>query len=197
MADNNSNSNQFKNQLKELDKDTAKTQKDAQKLRRRVMAAKKSGAFFEAQESEARPGTQERKAERGEEAKTVYRERRQEFTVFRRVEHRDRQRVYEEMEQVRKELLMAIKQMNEMRSQIREVERTAFENVPNPGVYHLNFFEKLKNMLKVFHQNMKDSNNWLDMVFSRKNKKRYWSRAKKGGAGYMLSGERRIATQAG
>ncbi|MEK7119300.1 MAG: DUF5660 family protein, partial [Patescibacteria group bacterium] len=66
-----------------------------------------------------------------------------------------------------------------------------------PGVYHLNFFERLKSMLKILREQIEDSSSWLSLQNNRKKKKRYWGMYKKHGTSFGLSHERNLATQAG
>lgn len=122
---------------------------------------------------------------------------RREFTVFAYTEYRERKKVKEEIRKVREELYLAIKEMEKLGVQVREVQRAVYEEVVDPGVYHLGFFEKLKTILKVLRQNIHDSKNWLEMVFAKKRRRKYWNQAKTGGSMFTMSHERRMATQAG
>ena len=136
-------------------------------------------------------------AERKEKPRpTRYIERR-EFTIFAYTEYHDRKKVEEEIKQVRAELYQVIKEMEKLGADVKEAQRAVMEEITAPGIYHLNFFEKLKTLLKVLRQNIQESRNWLEMVFARKRKRRYWFMAKKGGSMFTMSHERRLATQAG
>jgi hypothetical protein len=137
------------------------------------------------------------KAERKEVPQKARLEQRKEFTVFSFVEYKERKKVSEKIKQVRKELMLAIAEMKKLGTSLPEVERVAYEQIPDPGIYHLNFFERIIAMLKVLRKNITQSKSWLDTVFARKGKKRYWSRAKRGGSKFTMSHERRLATQAG
>lgn len=124
-------------------------------------------------------------------------QQRKEFTVFAYTEYKEQKVAAEKIEKVRKELILAIAEMKKLGTSLPEVERVAYERIPQPGVYHLNFFEKLIMMLKVLRKNISESKNWLDAVFTKKSKRRYWNMAKGGGSKFTMSHERRLATQAG
>ena len=80
----------------------------------------------------------------------------------------------------------------------QEVEIAAFQAPVEPGIYHLSFFEKLRQFIKVFRTRIEDSAAWL-AAFNARSKKRnvYWAQVRKSGTMFMLSGERSMATQAG
>lgn len=79
----------------------------------------------------------------------------------------------------------------------REVER-AVEDIPTrPGVYHLNFLERLRGVIMILRQQIEDSSNWLVLWSHRKQKKQYWGMYKKHGTSFGLSSERNVSTQAG
>jgi len=67
-----------------------------------------------------------------------------------------------------------------------------------PGVYHLNFFERPKQAIIIFRKKIEDSASWL-ALFNQRAKKRgyYWTQFKKSGTKFLLSQERYMATQAG
>ena len=122
---------------------------------------------------------------------------RKEFTVFAFHEHKEKILVADKIEQARKELILTIKEMKAMNLQVKEVERVAQEEIVDPGIYHLNFFDKLVTTLKVLRKNISESKSWLDMVFTKKQKRGFKGRAKAGGAQYRMSHERRMVTQTG
>lgn len=122
---------------------------------------------------------------------------RTEFTVFSKSEHQDKVVIQQEIMQVRQELVLAIAEMKKLGQRTSEYERAVQENIAEPGVYHLSFFEKIRSMLVVLRKNIQDSSSWMDMTFAKKRAKGYWNRAKKAGTSFTLSHERRMATQAG
>ena len=80
----------------------------------------------------------------------------------------------------------------------KEVEIAAMQAPVEPGVYHLNFLEKLRETIIFLSKSIKESFNWLAVCNSRaKKRSHYWSQVKKSGTKYMLSQERYMATQAG
>lgn len=78
-----------------------------------------------------------------------------------------------------------------------EIQKAVTEVPVAPGVYHLNFFERLKSMLKILREQIEDSSSWLSLQNNRKQKKGYWGMYKKHGTSFGLSHERNLATQAG
>lgn len=100
----------------------------------------------------------------------------------------------QQIESVRNELKAlssSLKQLNQ------EVQKTINEVPVNPGIYHKNFFERLRSMLALIREQIDDSNTWLNLSASRKKQKGYWGMFKKHGTSFGLSNERSIATQAG
>ena len=74
----------------------------------------------------------------------------------------------------------------------------AVQEVPvQPGIYHLNFFDRLLGVLKLIREQIDDSRTWLSMWSQRKQKRSYWRMYKKHGTTFGLSHERTMATQAG
>jgi len=137
------------------------------------------------------------RAERGQIGEVSRIQTRTEFTVFSRTEHQDKLVIQQEIMSVRQELKIAIAEMKKLGQRTSEYEKAVHENIAEPGVYHLTFFENLASMLKVLRMNIQDSNSWLDMTFAKKQGKKYWNKAKKGGTSFTLSHERKMATQAG
>lgn len=100
----------------------------------------------------------------------------------------------EKIEAVRAELAGVSKSLRNLESETQK----AIAEVPvHPGVYHLNFFERLRSILKILRQQIEDSRTWLALFTERKKKIGYWGLYKKHGTKFGLSSERTIATQAG
>lgn len=100
----------------------------------------------------------------------------------------------QQIEAVRAELkaiAVSLKSLNQ------EVQKAVSEVPVRPGIYHLNFMERLKSILKILREQIDDSRSWLALSVNRKKQKGYWSMFKKHGTSFGLSGERSIATQAG
>lgn len=68
---------------------------------------------------------------------------------------------------------------------------------PNPGKYHLNFFEWVLATVQTARIRVEESTSWLSAVSTKSSRKDYWSLSKKHGTSFMLSGERVVAQQTG
>lgn len=80
----------------------------------------------------------------------------------------------------------------------KEVQVAAFQTPANPGVYHKNFFEHLRSLIRTLRQKVQESKNWLATTNARAGKRSYyWAQVGKSGAKYMLSGERYMVTSTG
>mgnify|MGYP001592197026 FL=1 len=90
-----------------------------------------------------------------------------------------------------KSLMASLKNLN------KEVQNAVTQEVVNPGVYHVNFYEQLRNFIKVLRQQIEDSGAWLASFNTRKKKMGYWGMYKKHGTTFGLSNERSLATSAG
>lgn len=114
--------------------------------------------------------------------------------VHRPVMHLEDVNLKQQIEAVRAELkalAASLKTLN------LEVQKAVAEVPVAPGVYHLNFFERLKSILRILREQIDDSRTWLAMHTARKQKKNYWGMFKKHGTSFGLSSERTMATQAG
>ena len=84
------------------------------------------------------------------------------------------------------------------RSLTKEVKIAAQQTPVDPGVYHLSFFEKLRQRLILLRKRVDESATWLNASNQRaKGRNYYWRQVKKSGTKFMLSQERYMATQAG
>lgn len=101
----------------------------------------------------------------------------------------------QKLEAVRQELQALSKSIGRLQQEIQ----TAVMDMPvEPGIYHLNFFEQLKTLLKGIRERVDDSRVWLSAWNANVKKKRgYWGMYKKHGTTFGLSNERTLATQAG
>lgn len=103
-------------------------------------------------------------------------------------------KIKQQIEAVRAELKALAASLKNFHQEIEQ----AISAVPvDPGIYHLNFFERLKSLLKIMQQQVEDSRTWLALWTSRKKKITYWGLYKKHGTQFGLSSERTMATQAG
>lgn len=78
-----------------------------------------------------------------------------------------------------------------------EVTRAVDDNMVDPGIYHLNFLDRLKTILKLLRQNLSDSASWLKVMRSRKKERKYWAMYKKKGTEFGLNPDRVVSTQVG
>lgn len=96
-------------------------------------------------------------------------------------------------------ILQELKKLAETTKNLAKEVDTAAKQIPvEPGVYHINFFEKLRESIILFKKRIEESATWL-AAFNQKAKKRnyYWGQVRKSGTKFMLSQERYMATQVG
>lgn len=108
--------------------------------------------------------------------------------------HHEEVGMKEKLDSVRTELktlATSIKKFN------RDVHRAVEEIPAHPGIYHLNFLERLRGVIMAIRENIEDSNSWLSLWTTRKQKRKYWGMYKKHGTSFGLSSERNVSTQAG
>lgn len=102
--------------------------------------------------------------------------------------------IREKLAEVRMELATLAASIKKFNTQI---ERAIGEIPAHPGVYHVNFLDRLRGVIIVLRQRVQDSQSWLALWTSRKKKKHYWGMYKKHGTSFGLSSERNVSTQAG
>ncbi len=98
-----------------------------------------------------------------------------------------------------KAILAELQKLAQITSNLAKEVKIATQQVPvEPGVYHISFFEKLRQTILLFKQHIEQATNWLN-VFNQRAKKRnyYWAQVRKSGTKFMLSQERHMATQTG
>lgn len=120
-----------------------------------------------------------------------FRVRQEERLVFKQEEQKTRLQIKAIQEELKK-LAESTKDL------AREVEIASKLEPVEPGVYHLNFFERLKQTIVTLRKRIEDSASWL-ALFNQRAKRRsyYWAQVKKSGTKFLLSQERYMATQAG
>ncbi|MEK7504150.1 MAG: DUF5660 family protein [Patescibacteria group bacterium] len=80
----------------------------------------------------------------------------------------------------------------------KEVQVATMQSVVNPGNYHRNFFETLRNLIQTLRLKVTESRNWVAASNARaKQKKGYWAQAKTSGTKFTLSSERYMVTSTG
>ena len=97
----------------------------------------------------------------------------------------------EEIRQELKALVAAIKSVDQ------KIVQAVNEQVIDPGVYHLNYLDRIKTILKLLRQNLSESASWLTVMRSRKKQRNYWAQYKKKGTEWGLNADRVIASQVG
>lgn len=117
--------------------------------------------------------------------------RQEERLVFKQTE----QKTQLEIKAIQEELKNLVESTKNL---VKEVEIAAKVEPVEPGVYHFNFFERLRQTIILFKKRIEESADWLSL-FNQRSKKRghYWNQVKKSGTKFMLSQERYMATQAG
>ena len=102
--------------------------------------------------------------------------------------------VTQKIEEIRMELKALIATIKNVD---REMELAVSEQIIDPGVYHINFLDRIKTILKLMRQNLNDSASWLRVMRSRKKERKYWSLYKKKGTEFGLNPDRVVSTQVG
>ncbi len=121
---------------------------------------------------------------------------------FRRPEMRAREpwvtptepQLKEQIDAVRMELKALAASVKNLNS---DIQKTVSEVPVDPGIYHKNFFERIRSVLRALREQVDDSRTWLALYSNRKQKRGYWGMYKKHGTTFGLSNERTLATQAG
>ncbi len=104
------------------------------------------------------------------------------------------QETRQQLEAVRAELKALIASLKNLH---QEVQTAVSQDVVQPGIYHVNFYEQLRTFIKVLREQVEDSRTWLSAFTTRKKKLGYWGMYKKHGTTFCLSSERTLATSAG
>ena len=84
----------------------------------------------------------------------------------------ERQRTQKQIEEVRQELKMMVKEISEFHA---EIEISLMSNVPDAGQdgkYYFNFFEKLKGLIQLLRQQIHSAQTWATSLQGKKKKKR-------------------------
>lgn len=104
------------------------------------------------------------------------------------------EKLKQEINGVRSELAMLVKTMGKVEKQ---VELAIMDNVTETGVYHLNYFHKLKEWIKFMRKSLEDASLWLATSKGRKGKGYYWNQVAASGSKYSMSHERAVQMGAG
>lgn len=126
-----------------------------------------------------------------DQAKRMY--ERSETVVFNRRNDEIKKKI-EAIQAELKKLAKAVINLDETANTVIEQE------VVDPGVYHLNFFDHMLIFIRRLRKQTNESRHWANLSNQRKgHKSYYWKQAnsKIGGTKFMLSGERAVQTQTG
>ena len=104
------------------------------------------------------------------------------------------EKVRKEIDGVRQELAMLVKTMGQVEKQ---VEMAIMDNITDGGVYHLNYFHKLKSWIIFMRKSLEDASLWLGTVKGRKGKSYFWQQEAVSGTKYSMSHERAVQMGAG
>lgn len=117
--------------------------------------------------------------------------RRQEKIIWTEQEQKTKLQIEATLEELKK-LAVSTKKL------AQEVKIATQQAPVEPGVYHLSFFERLRQTIVLFRKRIDDSTTWLTAI-NQKSKKRnyYWAQVRKSGTKFMLSQERYMSTQMG
>lgn len=193
-------SDSFFEAFRELGKDTARTGKDTVRnmtsdMIGQVMPGSRQPLSGEiranqAVDFEAEIVRREQEARKKERAHFEYVKRKEQLVFSRKQEE-----IKAQIEAIQEELKKIIGEASELTS---EVELAVEQSIVNPGIYHLNFFNKLRQILILLRKKITDSKTWMHTVNSRaKHRSFFWAQVSKSGTKYMLSQERYMSTQAG
>lgn len=117
--------------------------------------------------------------------------RRQEKLIWSQQEQQTKLQISAILQELKK-LALATKNL------AKEVDVAANQVPVEPGVYHINFFEKLRETIILFKKKIEESATWLSACNQRAKKRNYyWGQVRKSGTKFMLSHERYMATQTG
>ena len=118
--------------------------------------------------------------------------RRQEFLVFSQKEEQSKHEIKALQQQL-------IKLIEDTQGLTQEVEIAVTQQVVDPGTYHVNFFDRLRQFIQLMRKKIQDSSSWLSTFNSRAKRQQglYWAQVQKSGTKFMLSQERSMVTQTG
>lgn len=140
---------------------------------------------------ESRQVYQEKKEQFGRFQQEFLDIRRQEKIIYKETDRETKLQIAALLEELKK-LSLSTKKL------AKEVQIASLEPPVEPGVYHVNFYKRLRRTILLFKKKIDESATWLE-TFDRRGKKQghYWGQVKKSGTKFMMSQERYIATQAG
>lgn len=87
--------------------------------------------------------------------------------------------------------------MESTQSLSEETEVAAMSVPADPGIYHINYFEKLIEFVRSFRRQIGSADMWMQASNKRSQKKDYWSKYKKNGSKFLLSADHYLTRSAG
>ena len=113
--------------------------------------------------------------------------------------HQKQASAQKEIEAIKAALKEMVAEVGEMSTELYEAEKTVITTTVAGGTYHLNFFNRIRNLIKLAKKRISESKTWLQMFNARnQNKSFYWTQAKQGtNTRFTLSPERGPATRVG
>ncbi|MDO8515400.1 MAG: DUF5660 domain-containing protein [bacterium] len=110
----------------------------------------------------------------------------------------EKEKEQQQIKQVLTNLAVEVKNIQSQAAALSgDMNKITVEQIPDPGKYHLNFFEWVLTMLRDIKKDIVKSRTWLSAFNSKKQKKGYWGMFKKHGMSFAMSDERSLATAAG
>lgn len=108
---------------------------------------------------------------------------------------RKREEIERQIKAIQEELKKILGETSEL---AQEFEVAVEQVIVEPGVYHLNFFDKLRQLLILLRKKISDSKTWMHTTNVRsKQRSFYWGQVVQSGTKFLLSQERYMSTQAG
>ena len=201
----NSNNNSFVESMRDMGGSVVKSLKNdivkgtAQSIFDQLLGSAQTGRMPTTPDQAINPDLEryiaEKEASAAEEAKLSER-------AFQNHKHQEAQVLFshadeslkKEINGVRQELQMLVASMDKVENQI---EMAIMDNIVDGGVYHLNYFQKLKTWIRFMRKSLEDSSAWLQMSGGRKSKGYFWTQEAKSGSLYSQSSERNVQMGAG
>lgn len=127
----------------------------------------------------------------------------EERRVFERRQFQEKTLYSAEQQRTALEIKAIQEELNKLAGEVagldQEIKTAAMEAVVEPGVYHLNFLQRLRKLIVLLKQRVSESKTWLAEwnAYCKQKRNFYWVQVKKSGTKFMLSSERYMATQAG
>jgi len=90
-----------------------------------------------------------------------------------------------------------VKLQNATQNLAQETQVAIMQAPVEPGIYHINFFQKVLAFLVSFRKKIEEASVWLGASNSRAEKKNYWARYKKGKGSFLLSPDHYLQRSAG